>query len=728
MLIAKVLIEHAIDSLDMPFDYLAPSHLVKGVRVKVNFNKQDLVGYVLDVFESPLTNEQYKEINGFELKEIIEVIDEYPILNKELEELAKYLAKETYSPLISCYQTLLPPTLKPTSGKKTGIKILRAVKINGEYDPSSLNVKQKEIYDYIYNSREVLKRDLKQSIASLLKLNKVIEFDKEIYRNPYNFSVEKISGPKLTSSQEQVINEFKTSNDEVYLLEGVTGSGKTEVYINLTEYYLSLNKSVIILVPEISLTPLMIKRFKERLNEDIAVFHSKLTDGEKYDEYRKILNKQVRVVIGVRSAIFAPLTNIGIIILDEEHSSSYKQENTPSYHARMVAIFRTKYYGGKVLLGSATPTLESKARALKGVYHHLTLNQRINQKDMPEVKIVNMIDELKSGNYSLFSRVLKEKIVEKINKKEQVMLLLNRRGYSSYVECKKCHQVVKCPDCDIALTYHKKDQTMKCHYCGYSSHYPEECNKCHNHSFLNVGTGTQKIEESLQKLFPDVRIARMDLDSVGVTKNYDEILSSFENKEYDILLGTQMIAKGLDFSNVTLVGVINADIGLNDHNFRAQELTFQLLTQVAGRSGRGEKEGVAIIQTNNPTNYAIIDASHHDYESFYAKEMEYRKIRKYPPYRYLISLMFKSNSLDAVSLIAEKIKVLINEKHLQDVNVLGPTQPYLYKFNNYYRMKLLVKYKDKNLIAPVIEEVREIIRMNNKIKLTINVDPLNNED
>lgn len=730
MFIAKVLIEYSTDNLNEPFDYLTPYRIDKGIRVRVTFNNRKIIGFVLDCKEVNITPKEYENTYGYKLHRIDEIIDKKPLLNDELDELALFLANEYFTPLISAYQTILPPKLKPTSSQIKGVRKLKAYQIKGNYNNDDVPEKIKDVYDFIYENEIVLRKDLKSSrgINKLIELNKIEVIDVTIDKNPYNFPVTLKEDPKLSIEQENVINEFKNSNDTVYLLEGVTGSGKTEVYINLTKYYLSLNKKVIILVPEISLTPLIIKRFKERVNCEIAILHSGLTDSERYLEYAKIKEKKVNLVIGARSAIFAPLENIGLIILDEEHSESYKQDNQPSYHAKDIAIFRAKKWNAKVLLGSATPSLESKARAVKNVYHQLHLKTRFNQSNLPNVEIVDMKNEYRQGNLSPISLRLKECIEERLNKNEQVMLLLNRRGYSYYLECKSCHYVFKCNDCDISLKYHKKDQTLKCHFCGHQEKVPSKCPICKNTKFSYYGMGTQKIEEKLNSLFPNAKIARMDTDSINNSIKLTNLLNKFANKEIDILLGTQMIAKGHDFENVTLVGVVNADIGLYSSDFRAQERTFQLLTQVAGRSGRGNKKGMAIIQTTNPESYAITLASNHDYEGFFVKEMGYRNIRKYPPYRFLINLTFLSKNQDFSYSFAMKMKELIESKNLDDVVVLGPVQPYIKKIRNQYRMKLTIKYKNKELITPVIEEIRTLVRMNNKINLLIIVEPLNNED
>lgn len=729
MKIAKVLIEHPIHSLDTPFDYLIPDNLEikKGVRVYISFNEQNIVGYVLEIINLNLTMEEYVRENGFELKSIKGTLDEEALFNQESKDIARYMSKEYVAPLISCFQAMLPPSLKPETRKNiAGILTNKYIELISD-DIIFLKGKQVELYEYL-NSKEDrgdYLRDIPYDasvVNALIKKNVARKYDKEKYRNPFNEIVEQEEDKILTIEQSKVIDEFLNTSYDTYLLEGVTGSGKTEVYIRLAKYYLEKGKNVLLLVPEISLTPQMVRRFKSRINEGIAIFHSNLSNGEKYDEYRRIARKEVRIVIGARSAIFAPLENLGIIIIDEEHSETYKQDTLPFYNAINIASYRAKYNNAKLLLGSATPSLESKARAKKDVYHELKLTKRISEYGMPKIMIINMLNELRSGNYSIYSNVLIDSLKRTLLNKEQAILLLNKRGFSKQVICKKCGTVFKCTNCEVSLTYHKFDNTLKCHYCGLSIPYPTRCLDCGSTYLRNMGTGTQKAEEVLKSILPEARIIRMDLDTVNVKNGHQKILDAFENKEYDILLGTQIIAKGLDFENVTLVGVINADIGL-EVDFRSSERIFQLLTQVVGRSGRGQKQGVGIIQTNHPDHYALKYAATYDYEGFYNEEMNYRKIRKYPPYRYLVSLLFTGRDIDKLSLCAEDIKRRILNFQINDLEVFGPAAPYINKINNIYRLRLLVKFKNRELSLEVIRKIKDYIKKNNSIKMEINVDP-----
>ena len=500
----------------------------------------------------------------------------------------------------------------------------------------SLNrsIKQKKVIEYFLDHPEPIDRNKLLSelgvssavIKGLIEKGILSETNKEVYRDPYaNRTIKKTEPHPLTGEQSAAIKPILTSlslkEHEVFLLYGVTGSGKTEIYLQSIQRVLEDGREGIVLVPEISLTPQMVNRFKGRFGDQVAVLHSGLSVGEKYDEWRKIQRKEVKVVVGARSAVFAPFENLGIIIIDEEHETSYKQEDNPRYHARDVAIERAKKHQCPVVLGSATPSLESFARAEKEVYHLLTLSKRMNDHDLPAVKIVDMREELREGNRSMFSRDLFEKIQDRLIKKEQTVLFLNKRGHSSFVMCRDCGYVVQCPNCDISLTYHRYNQQMKCHYCGYESGVPNTCPECESDHIRYFGTGTQKVEEELGKIFPEAKVIRMDVDTTSRKGSHEKLLTEFQEGHADILLGTQMIAKGLDFPNITLVGVLSADTMLHLPDFRSSEKTFQLLTQVSGRAGRHELAGEVVIQTYSPEHYSIELAGEQDYDRFYQHEM-----------------------------------------------------------------------------------------------------------
>ncbi|MFC5603012.1 primosomal protein N' [Sporosarcina koreensis] len=517
---------------------------------------------------------------------------------------------------------------------------------------------------------------------------------------------------RLTEEQQTALDKVKVAADsgkaETFLLHGITGSGKTEVYLQAIKHVLDKGKEAIVLVPEISLTPQMTARFQERFGGLVAVMHSGLSAGEKYDEWRKIHRREVRVVVGARSAIFAPFENVGIIILDEEHESTYKQEDTPRYHARDVAIWRSEHYGCPVILGSATPSLESYARASKGVYTLLELSKRAKNQPLPSVTVVDMRDELKEGNRSMFSVQLAEAIRLRLEKKEQTVLFLNKRGFSSFVLCRDCGTVVQCPNCDISLTYHRSNESLKCHYCGHEEPVPLVCPECESEHIRFFGTGTQKAEEEISKLFPEARVLRMDVDTTRQKGAHERILRQFSEGKADILLGTQMIAKGLDFPNITLVGVLAADTTLHLADFRAAEKTFQLMTQVSGRAGRHDLAGEVFIQTYSPEHYAIELAKTQHYQTFYNLEMAARKQYGYPPFYFITLVQFSHEDLLKVADFAEKGTRYLKNSLSPETVIIGPAAAAISRVNNRYRYQCLIKYKKE---PKLIETLQQLIRM-----------------
>lgn len=721
-MIAKVLVELSNKNIDRTFDYIVPDVLVSqikiGIRVTVSFAHQTLEGFVLEIGDSSDTD--------YELKEIIDIVDTDIILNEELLSLGKYIADTTLSTLISSYQAMLPKALKAKNGVTVSKKMESYLVLSDESN-IKLNDKQMEIINRIKEFGRILKKDANlissSSVKTLLKKGIIQEIEEEVYRLNHESDIK--SKYPLTSLQQQAVDTVlsKKNTDTTFLIHGVTGSGKTEVYMEIIEKLLAEGKESIVLVPEISLTEQIVSRFKNRFTDSIAILHSRLSEGEKYDEWRRIARGEVKIVIGARSAIFAPLKNIGVIIIDEEHTDSYKQDScNPKYHALDVAKWRSKYHHCPVVLGSATPTLETYARAKKGVYQLIELKKRVNHKKLPTIEIVDMNQEMKRKSGS-FSKQLIENMAESFMKEEQVILLLNRRGYSSFVTCKNCGYTEKCPNCDITLTYHKSSNTLRCHYCGYGTKLNKNCPECGEEAMSTFGIGTEKIEEELHKLFPDRKVIRMDFDTTSKKGSHEKIIQSFASREYDILLGTQMIAKGLDFPNVTLVGVINADTSLNIPDFRSSETTFQLLCQVAGRSGRGEKSGKVVIQTFNPDHYAIRYAKNHDYLGFFAQEMFIRHKLGYPPYYYLTVLKILSKDYEEAKNISNKIGEYL-KKNLTSTTVLGPSVASVFKVNNIYRFQLVLKYKKEDNLYPVLNSLIEHYKTNSKVKIDIDFNPI----
>ena len=730
MEIVEVLIEYANYSLDRPFSYyyFGNKKVDVGFRVLVDFNNRELVGYVVKSYESGKSIDALEKELGFSLGEVIDVIDETPLLSNDLLELSSRVADYYLAPKISVLQSMLPPSLSPRRSSLKAPKIAydQYVRVINK-DENGLTDKQIEILRLIGSTDKVLKKDIKSVsvLNKLIELNRV-EIIKEEKRRLHIPEFKYIQPPELTFEQKSVIEEFNSSNDKVYLLEGVTGSGKTEVYLSLSEQVLKEGKSVLMLVPEISLTPMMMEYYLRRFKGDVAILHSELTPAEKYDEYRKIANGDCHIVVGARSAIFAPLKNIGLIILDEEHVESYKQDVSPFYHAREVAIMRGEMHKAKVILGSATPSLESRARAQKNVYHLLLLTNRVNNKELPQTTIVNMGDyhNIDRDSY-IFSKRLRNEIENVLSRKEQAILLINRRGFSTSVSCRKCGHIFKCPTCEIPLTYHRTDNMLKCHHCDYVCVMPTDCPECGSNHIMKTGFGTERIEDEVNRLFPEARTLRLDSDSAKIRAKIPSIIESFRKKEADILIGTQMIAKGHDFPDVTLVGVVLADIGLSMPSFRSNERAFQLITQAVGRSGRKDKKGIAIIQTYIPNNYAITMSARQNYELFYRKEMEYRKVQGYPPYTFLASITVAGKKEEAVVATTYSLIDMLNQEFGDEAIVLGPTVPFIpYEGNNYLRTAL-IKFKDQNLAHEVLSKTIEKYANKSQVHLSINIDPYN---
>ena len=728
MKLLEVLIERKANTLNRPFSYIydIDKPIDVGYRVLVNFAHKDVIGYVINIKDENRSISKIEEEMGFHIDKVKDVLDDKPLLNEELLQLSNEIADHYLAPLISVLQTMLPSSLKPASSALKGPKIAydTYVKLINDTE-EGLTAKQIELVRLLRNSGRILKKDCKSpSIVQKLYEKKIIDFEKEEKVRLEIPEYKKEHKKNLTDEQKAAVKSILETDKTVTLLQGVTGSGKTEVYLTLSEKVLAQGRNVLMLVPEISLTPVMVEYFQRRFSGDVAILHSELTPAEKYDEYRRISRGDCHVVVGARSAIFAPLSNIGLIILDEEHTESYKQDSLPFYHAREVAIMRAKHFGSKVILGSATPSLETKARALKGVYHYATLPNRINKQELPKTSIIDMSKAYSfSRESSMFSKFLIEQLRGVLERKEQAILLINRRGHSGYVTCRSCGHIIKCPNCGIALTYHREDNMLKCHHCGHVELNVDCCPECGSKYLSRSGFGTERIVDEVVKLFPNARVLRLDSDVGEVRNNIAKTIEAFANQEADILVGTQMIAKGHDFPNVTLVGVVLADIGLSLPSFRSTERAFQLITQAVGRSGRADKVGQAIIQTFNPYHYAIRLASKQDYEAFFNKEMSVRKISQYPPYTFLTSLEIIGKNEEVVSDIISKICRDLIEQNFENVSVLGPVEPFIaYENSNYHRI-ILIKYKNYDKINDYLRKVLESLKNKSQINVKVNVDP-----
>lgn len=721
---AKVIVEIGVKMVDKMFSYFVPidmrDKIRVGARVKVSFGYQLLEGFVLDLTSS--CEEEY------EIKEILELVDEKPILNKEMLWLGDILSKKILCSKISIYQAMLPKALKASYKTDIRKKLEKYLVLNwkdGEVK-SYLDVcrfeGQRVILDELLKKREIKVTRLDSGIRTLIRKGIVQIEEREGYRFCYEAS-SRDKKVELNDEQRKVVERVteKLGNFWVFLLYGITGSGKTEVYMNVIEEVIRNGKTAIMLVPEISLTPQIVERFVCRFGDKVAILHSGLSDGEKYDEYRKIQEGKVDIVVGARSAIFAPLKNLGVIVIDEEHSSTYKQDNHPRYHARDVAILRGEYHQCPVLLGSATPAMESMARAGNNVYELLTLTKRAGKGSLPRVHVVDMKEEVKKGNF-IFSGLLDEKIQEKLSCGEQIILLLNRRGYSSICTCNACGEVMKCPNCDISLTYHKTSDMLRCHYCGYAIRRILECPKCHSHDLKDYGLGTQKLEEELLKRY-SARVVRMDMDTTSRKGAHQRIIREFGEHKYDILVGTQMIAKGLDFPLVTLVGVVNADASLNVPDFRSSERTFQLLCQVSGRAGRAENAGEVVIQTYNNNHYSIMYARDHDYLSFYREEMKIRKQLNYSPYYYIILVKISTREYETSFEEAKKIGEYLRKNLSSATYVLGPAMANVFRVDNVYRQQCIIKYKRDDKLREVLMDLDNHYKGNRKVSVEIDIEP-----
>lgn len=692
----SVYVEHSSLSLNQTFTYQTEYPVFVGCRVKVPFGHQTLVGFVESI-QSTCSLES--------VKSVIEVLDPTPILNTELLELASWMSSFYVTSKISCLKTMLPPALKPSSSHASIVYEDWAIKGNGE---GKLTVKQSTFLSSIsFPCKVSLLRKQSRSITNTLISLGYITIEKRSKGMNYDVLDKKTKTFTLTEEQKNAITTIESSNDSIYLLHGVTGSGKTEVFLQLAQKVLDAGQQVLFLVPEIGLTPMMISSVVSRFGKRIAIYHSQLSAQEKYDQYQLVKSGKVDIVVGTRSAVFMPFSNLGLILMDEEHDSSYKQDNTPRYHTRDIVKWRAKYHGCKAVFASATPSLDSYARAYKGVYHLVELKHRVSVS-MPTIHLVDM---KKSESHFGLSNELIEAIRNRLDVNEQCILLLNRRGYLPILRCMDCGQVITCPDCGLALAYHKRDHLLMCHCCGRTFGYTNTCPCCGSSHFYQSTMGTEKLQEQLESIFPSASIIRMDADTTRKKNAHQKLLSEFEQSG-DILLGTQMVAKGLDFDRVSLVGILNADSGLSRLDFSSSELVYDLLEQASGRSGRQSQQGEVYIQTFDPNQYVMQCVLHHDYGRFFKQEMQFRHLGMYPPYVYMCTLIVSDRDEKKAMEKAEKVK------SLSTVKVLGPVSISMRQKKT--RMRLILKDRSQaTLNACVWKIVSEM-----KGQVDVNMYPL----
>lgn len=711
-LIATVAVEKTFFNYDSDYDYYVPesfkSSISVGTRVKVPFGKGNVLRYGIVV-------KLFYAINS-DLKEIATVSGKSPVLSEEMVGLALWLKERCFCTTYECLKQMLPRGIDKVGDKSS--RMVRLVIENEESLPK-LTPKQKSVVNLLFDVGTAAVCEVcefcsvgEAVIKNLVKYGVCEIFDKEVYRRPYNIN-------EVSDKTEIILSDQQKNAFDCYckmlengggtgLLHGVTGSGKTQVYMSLIDKAVSLGKDIIVMVPEIALTPQMLSIFHKRYGKMVAVFHSGLSLGERNDEYKRADRGEAKIVIGTRSAVFAPLHNLGLIIMDEEQEHTYKSERTPRYHARQVANYRCKYNKALLLMTSATPSVESYSAALNGKYKLCELTERYGDAKLPQVITVDM--KAQTNKKSPISDTLKNLIRENLDNRKQTILLINRRGFNTFIACNSCGHVITCPHCSISLTYHSNNNRLMCHYCGYEKPLDNICPECGENSVRYSGYGTQRIEDALHFLFPDARVLRMDADTTSGKFGHQRLFDAFSSGEYDILLGTQMVAKGLDFPNVTLVGVVNADSSLYDENYTSQEKSFDLITQVVGRSGRRDGNGKAVIQTVNPFNQIIEFAAKQDYKSFYETEIALRKLLVYPPFCDIYSASFICENENTAALCSKAFFDLLVELNSGDYKnekliVLGPSPAKISKINNNYRYRLAVKCRNSKSVRRMFNEI-----------------------
>lgn len=737
MLYANIIVDISHEKLDKSFQYIIPAGMEEkiraGVMVKIPFGRgnREITGYVIEVTEVP-------QFDVSKMKHIIGIVDKSIPIESRLINLAWYIKENYGSTMNQALKTVIPVKVQTKSIEK------KTVILNIDREKCSEYVQRfekkhavarlrclKELLEHERLPYNVITEKLNissKTIKDMEELGIIKVISEKVYRNPIKNKEQRKYEITLNRYQKKIVEQIRNSKKTVHLIHGITGSGKTEVYMELIDGVLKEGKEAIVLIPEIALTYQTVIRFYSRFGDKVAIVNSKLSKGEKYDQFELAKKGRVKIMIGPRSAIFTPFTNLGLIIIDEEHEGTYKSENVPKYHAREVAVYRAMENQGKVVLGSATPSVDSYYRAKKGEYALYEMTERAKAAKLPKVYVEDLREELKRGNKTMFSDRLNELIKDRLKRREQIMLFINRRGYAGFVSCRSCGYVMKCPHCDVGLTLHNND-TLVCHYCNYTVSTPKVCPECGSKYIAAFGTGTQKVEEAVKKMYPEARVLRMDMDTTMAKDGHEKILSSFADGEADILVGTQMIVKGHDFSNVTLVGVIAADMSLYASDYRAAERTFQLLTQAAGRAGRGEREGEVVIQTYNPDNFAIEAAAKQDYKEFYEREILYRKLMEYPPCYSMTALLITSKDEKLLQKGSNMIKASTeeylgaNRERTDDIRLIGPAKANISRINDVYRMVYYIKSEEYGKLVEIKNHLEKVFKDNELFKnITLQFD------
>ena len=737
---ANIIVNISNENLDRTFQYIIPSPLQSvveiGSLVRIPFGKSNRIieGYVIDIVNTP-------EFDKDKLKEVIDVIVDSKVTESRLIKLAAFIRENYGSTMINALKIVLPVKKKIKEKQEKSIilniseeeakeKLVLFTKKHQNARVRLLTELIKEkVLDY---SLVTSKLNISKATITYLTEQEIVKTEsKRIYRNA---AIGEMSANKTILNEHQqiiaddIIKDIRNLTPKKYLIRGITGSGKTEIYMEVIDEVIRQGRQAIVLIPEIALTYQTVMRFYKRYGDRVSTLHSKLSQGEKYDQFERAKNHEIDVMIGPRSALFVPFDNIGVIVIDEEHEGSYKSEKMPRYHAREVAGELARLHNAALVLGSATPSVNAYYEAKKGEYKLYELNKRAKEAKLANVKIVDLREELKSGNKTIFSRSLREKMEERLLKGEQIMLFLNRRGYNGSVSCRACGELIKCPHCDVSLSEHKIENKLVCHYCGYSTGLVNQCPNCGSTMVAGLRIGTEKVEEKIKEMFPMANVLRMDGDTTKNKDSYNNILSAFANKEADILIGTQMIVKGHDFPYVTLVGIMLADLSLNVNDYRASERTFQLITQAAGRAGRGEIPGDVVIQTYCPDDFSIVAASHQDYKEFYDEEISYRKMLMYPPYGQMMLIMLESDDYDSVlkysEYLAGKIKSDIITENFKAI-VIGPADANIVKVSDIFRRVLYVKAREYEKLVYIKDYIENNLSSDDKIRISFDFNPMN---